>query len=57
MTIVTVETIQIVTLYVRRVFIMNMEVIKLDKDSGFYFSFVLADEHGRVQALWSTFFE
>ncbi|KAM7529831.1 hypothetical protein LguiB_033241 [Lonicera macranthoides] len=33
----------------------NMEVIELDTDFGSAFSGVLADEHGRVQALWGSF--
>ncbi|BBN17187.1 pro-apoptotic serine protease NMA111 [Marchantia polymorpha subsp. ruderalis] len=34
---------------------MNMEVIELDTDFGHAFSGVLADELGRVQALWGSF--
>jgi len=34
---------------------MNMEVIELDTDFGHTFSGVLADELGRVQALWGSF--
>lgn len=34
---------------------MNMEVIELDIDLGHTFSGVLADEAGRVQALWGNF--
>lgn len=34
---------------------MNMEVIELDTDFGRAFSGVLADELGRIQALWASF--
>ncbi|XP_024357766.1 protease Do-like 7 isoform X2 [Physcomitrium patens] len=34
---------------------LNMEVIELDTDFGHNFSGVLADEAGRVQALWGSF--
>lgn len=34
---------------------MNMEVIELDTDFGHSFSGVLADEFGRVKALWGSF--
>lgn len=34
---------------------MNMEVIELDTDFGHSFSGVLADEFGRVKALWARF--
>ncbi|KAG0612336.1 hypothetical protein M758_6G019400 [Ceratodon purpureus] len=34
---------------------MNMEVIELDTDFGHTFSGVLADEDGKVQALWGSF--
>eukprot|EP00249_Psilotum_nudum_P020101 c27567_g1_i1 orf=549-3821(+) len=34
---------------------MNMEVIELDTDFGHAFSGVLADEFGKVQALWASF--